>query len=62
LAVAATLALTLAAPGRAAETIRLAVQKTGTFSWELAAIRASGLDKEAGLALEVTELASTEAG
>ena len=62
LALATTLALTLAAPGRAADTIRLAVQKTGTFSWELAAIRAHGLDTEAGLSLEVTELASTEAG
>src|SRR3954452_10423567 len=62
LALAVTLALTLAGPGRAADTIRLAVQKTGTFSWELAAIRAGGLDKEADLSLEVTELASPEAG
>jgi len=61
-ALAMTLALMLAAPGRAAETIRLAVQKTGTFSWELATIRAGGLDKEADLSLEVTELASPEAG
>lgn len=61
-ALAATLVLTLAAPANAADTIRLAVQKTGTFSWELSAIRSAGLDKEAGLALEVTELASTEAG
>jgi NitT/TauT family transport system substrate-binding protein len=62
LALAATLTLALTPTGRAADTIRLAVQKTGTLSWELAAIRASGLDKEAGLSLEVTELASTEAG
>jgi NitT/TauT family transport system substrate-binding protein len=62
LALAVTLALTLAGPGRAADTIRLAVQKTGTFSWELAAIRAGGLDKEADLSLDVTELASPEAG
>ncbi|WFU75221.1 ABC transporter substrate-binding protein [Bradyrhizobium sp. CB2312] len=62
LALAVTLALTLVAPGRAADTIRLAVQKTGTFSWELAAIRSAGLDKEADLSLEVTELASPEAG
>ena len=61
-ALSVTLALTLAAPVRAADTIRLAVQKTGTFSWELAAIRAASLDKEADLSLEVTELASTEAG
>lgn len=38
------------------------MQKTGTFSWELATIRANGLDKDAGLSLEVTELASPEAG
>ncbi|RXG99559.1 ABC transporter substrate-binding protein [Bradyrhizobium vignae] len=62
LAFAVPLALTLAVPARAADTIRLAVQKTGTFSWELAAIRSAGLDKEAGLSLQVTELASTEAG
>src|SRR5947209_2561794 len=45
----------------AAEPIRLAVQKTGTFGWELAVIRDHGLDKKANLALEVTELASPEA-
>jgi NitT/TauT family transport system substrate-binding protein len=61
-ALAVMLAFTLAATGHAADTIRLAVQKTGTFSWELAAIRAGGLDKEADLSLEVTELASPEAG
>jgi NitT/TauT family transport system substrate-binding protein len=46
----------------AAETIKVAVQKTGTFSWELAVIRAHGLDKRANLAIEVSELASPEAG
>src|SRR3954447_23835110 len=50
------------APSRAAETIRLAVQKTGTFAWELAVIRAHGLDRKASLALQVNELASPEAG
>jgi NitT/TauT family transport system substrate-binding protein len=44
------------------ETIRLAVQKTGTFAWELAVIRAHGLDKQADLSLQVQELASPEAG
>ena len=39
----------LAVPSFAADTIRLAVQKTGTVAWELAVIRAHGLDKEAGL-------------
>src|SRR6266702_5953171 len=50
------------APSRAAETIRIAVQKTGTFAWELAVIRAHGLDSQANLAIEVSELASPEAG
>src|SRR5882672_11451025 len=50
------------APSRAAETIRIAVQKTGTFAWELAVIRAHGLDSRANLAIEVSELASPEAG
>jgi len=49
-------------PSRAAETIRLAVQKTGTFGWELAVIRAHGLDRQANLTIEVSELASPEAG
>ena len=51
-----------AAACRAAETIKVAVQKTGTFAWELAVIRAHGLDKQANLAIEVLELASPEAG
>jgi NitT/TauT family transport system substrate-binding protein len=38
------------------------VQKTGTFAWELAVIRAHGLDREANLSIDVSELASTEAG
>ncbi len=54
--------LALGPIAHAADVIRLAVQKTGTFSWELATIREAGLDKEANLALEVTELASPEAG
>src|SRR5260370_1522205 len=50
------------APCRGAEIIRLAVQKTGTFAWELAVIRAHGLDRQADLAIQVNELASSEAG
>ena len=49
-------------PGYSAETVRVAVQKTGTFAWELAVIRAHGLDKQANLAVQVIELASPEAG
>jgi len=58
-----TLSATLlsAAPAAAADRLRLAVQKTGTFAWELAIIKEHGLDKKANLDLEVTELASTEA-
>jgi NitT/TauT family transport system substrate-binding protein len=59
---AALFAAVSGAPSRATETIRVAVQKTGTFAWELAVIRAHGLDKKASLALEVNELASPEAG
>lgn len=63
----ALLAASLAGPwacglAQAAGTIRLAVQKTGTVAWELAVIRAHGLDKQAGLTIEVAELASPEAG
>jgi NitT/TauT family transport system substrate-binding protein len=47
---------------RAAETIKVAVQKTGTFAWELAVIRAHGLDKQANLAIDISELASPESG
>ncbi len=36
--------------------------ETGTFAWELAVIRAHGLDKQANLTIEVSELASPEAG
>ncbi|MGY3604838.1 MULTISPECIES: ABC transporter substrate-binding protein [unclassified Bradyrhizobium] len=61
LAAAAVLAVTpFAAFG--ADTIRVAVQKTGTFAWELAVIRAHGLDKKANLTIAATELASPEAG
>jgi NitT/TauT family transport system substrate-binding protein len=59
---AAAFAVVSAAPSRAAESIRLAVQKTGTFAWELAVIRAHGLDRQANLAIQVNELASPEAG
>ncbi len=46
----------------AADRIRIATQKTGTFAWELEILHAHGLDREADLAIETTELASTEAG
>ena len=62
LAATAAFAGVWGAPSHAAETIRLAVQKTGTFAWELAVIRAHGLDRQANLAIQVNELASPEAG
>jgi NitT/TauT family transport system substrate-binding protein len=52
----------LAVPANAADTIRLAVQKTGTVAWELDVIRAHGLDRQAGLDIVTFELASPEAG
>jgi NitT/TauT family transport system substrate-binding protein len=51
-----------AAPATAADTIRIAVQKTGTLAWELAVIRAHGLDRQAGLDIVTTDLAMPEAG
>ena len=61
--VGAIAALVLAAaPASAADTIRIAIQKTGTVAWELAVIRAHGYDKDAGLDIVATELASPEAG
>ena len=46
----------------AADRIRIAAQKTGTFAWELEILKAHGLDRDANLDIETTELASTEAG
>jgi NitT/TauT family transport system substrate-binding protein len=57
----AALALAVA-PATAADTIRIATQKTGTLAWELAVIRARGLDRQAGLDIVTTELATPEAG
>ena len=45
-----------------ADSIRLAVQKTGTLSWELDVMRVHQLDKQAGITIKTLELASPEAG
>lgn len=45
-----------------AETLRLAIQKTGTLAWQLDVMRAHGLDKHEGLTIETLALASPEAG
>lgn len=50
-----------ASTAAAADRIRIAAQKTGTFAWELEILQAHGFDREAGLDIETTELASTEA-
>lgn len=47
---------------RAADSIRIVAQRTGTLAWELEVIRDRGIDRQLNLAIETTELASTEAG
>src|SRR5271154_7640937 len=59
LAVAASVCLATGA--EAADPLRIAVQKTGTASWEIEVIKAHGLDKAANLDIETNELASTDA-
>ena len=59
---ASAAALALPSPVRAADKLRLAVQATGSFAWELATARAFGLDKAEGIDFETTRLATTEAG
>jgi NitT/TauT family transport system substrate-binding protein len=49
-------------PARAADTLRIGVQTTGTFAWQLDVIRRHGLAESAGLDLKVSEFASPEAG
>jgi NitT/TauT family transport system substrate-binding protein len=53
---------TSASGALAADHIRIATLKTGTLAWELDTLQAHGLDREADLAIEITELASTEGG
>jgi NitT/TauT family transport system substrate-binding protein len=60
LMIAAT--MLFASSAGAVDRIRIAVQKTGTFAWELDVLKAHGLDRQAGITIETTELASTEAG
>jgi NitT/TauT family transport system substrate-binding protein len=60
--IACLIAILLGAGSASAETLRIGAQKSGTFGWELAVIKARGLDKSAGLDLEIIDLANTEAG
>jgi NitT/TauT family transport system substrate-binding protein len=45
----------------AADRIRVAAQRTGTFAWELDVVRTHGLGGKANVRIETVELASTEA-
>jgi NitT/TauT family transport system substrate-binding protein len=54
--------LVLAAPALASETLRIGLQKTGTFAWQLDVIRRHRLAEDAGLDLKISEFASPEAG
>jgi NitT/TauT family transport system substrate-binding protein len=51
----------LGSAAAAAERLRIAVQRTGTLSWEMSVIRTQGLDKEAGLDLQSLDVASLDA-
>src|ERR1700675_878110 len=50
------------APARAADTLRIGLQTTGTFAWQLDVIRRHGLAEDAGLDLKISEFASPDAG
>src|SRR5690242_2710090 len=54
--------LACSVPAQAAETLRVGFQSTGTFSWVLDVIRRHDLARQAGLDLQVSEFASTDAG
>jgi NitT/TauT family transport system substrate-binding protein len=49
-------------PTQAGETLRIGLQKTGTFAWQLDVIRRHNLASAAGLDLKITEYASPDAG
>jgi NitT/TauT family transport system substrate-binding protein len=51
-----------ATPTPAAETLRIGLQSTGTFAWQLDVIRRHGLADNAGLDLKISEFASPDAG
>jgi len=53
--------LMTAGSSMAAETLRIGVQTTGTFAWQLDVIARHGLAKQAGLDLEITPYASVDA-
>jgi NitT/TauT family transport system substrate-binding protein len=54
--------LVWAIPTLASDILRIGVQKTGTFAWQLDVIRRHGLASIAGLDLQITEYASPDTG
>ena len=54
--------LVWATPTLARDTLRIGLQTTGTFAWQLDVIRRHNLDSIAGLDLKITEYASPDAG
>src|ERR1017187_7973422 len=51
-----------ATPALAGEPLRIGLQKTGTFAWQLDVIRRHGFAARAGLDLKISEYASPDAG
>lgn len=49
-------------PSFAADTLRVGLQKTGTFAWQLDVIKRHGLATAANLDLKLTEMSSADAG
>jgi NitT/TauT family transport system substrate-binding protein len=60
--IAIFLLLVSAVPAKAADTLRVGLQSTGTFAWVLDVIRRHGLAQRAGLDIKVSEFASPDAG
>lgn len=60
--VVAALLVFTAVPSFAADTLRIGLQKTGTFAWQLDVIKRHGLAAAANLDLKLTELSSPDAG
>jgi NitT/TauT family transport system substrate-binding protein len=54
--------LITAGPAPAADTLRVGLQSTGTFTWVLDVIRRHGLAQRAGLDIKASEFASPDAG
>lgn len=52
----------VAGPAQATETLVLGLQESGTVQWEIAAMRAAGLDAQYGITLDIRPLADSRAG